>query len=61
MPGYDFDLVRGARYDIDLRQPVGSRIRNLAVRGRLLTAIVKLSDGATGRAFTRISSTWPWS
>jgi 2',3'-cyclic-nucleotide 2'-phosphodiesterase (5'-nucleotidase family) len=34
MPGYDFDLVRGARYDIDLRQPVGSRIRNLAVGGR---------------------------
>jgi 2',3'-cyclic-nucleotide 2'-phosphodiesterase (5'-nucleotidase family) len=34
MPGYDFDLVRGARYDIDLRQPVGSRIRNLAVQGR---------------------------
>ena len=34
MPGYDFDLVRGARYDIDLRQPIGSRIRNLAVGGR---------------------------
>jgi 2',3'-cyclic-nucleotide 2'-phosphodiesterase (5'-nucleotidase family) len=34
MPGYDFDLVRGARYDIDLRQPVGRRIRNLAVGGR---------------------------
>ena len=34
MPGYDFDLVRGARYDIDLRQPIGSRIRNLAVGDR---------------------------
>ncbi|HEU5040480.1 MAG TPA: bifunctional UDP-sugar hydrolase/5'-nucleotidase, partial [Gemmatimonadales bacterium] len=34
VPGYDFDLVRGARYDIDLRQPVGERIRNLAVRNR---------------------------
>ncbi|HEY7479490.1 MAG TPA: 5'-nucleotidase C-terminal domain-containing protein [Gemmatimonadales bacterium] len=34
MPGYDFDIVRGARYDIDLRQPVGSRIRNLSVAGR---------------------------
>jgi 2',3'-cyclic-nucleotide 2'-phosphodiesterase/3'-nucleotidase len=34
MAGYDFDLVRGARYDIDLRQPVGTRIRNLAVGGR---------------------------
>ncbi len=37
IPGYDFDLVRGARYDIDLRQPVGSRIRNLAVGGRQVT------------------------
>lgn len=34
VPGYDFDLVRGARYDIDLRRRVGDRIRNLAVRGR---------------------------
>jgi 2',3'-cyclic-nucleotide 2'-phosphodiesterase (5'-nucleotidase family) len=34
MAGYDFDIVRGARYDIDLRQPVGSRIRNLSVAGR---------------------------
>ncbi|HUF34528.1 MAG TPA: 5'-nucleotidase C-terminal domain-containing protein, partial [Gemmatimonadales bacterium] len=34
VPGYDFDLVRGARYDIDLRRPVGDRIRSLAVRGR---------------------------
>jgi 2',3'-cyclic-nucleotide 2'-phosphodiesterase/3'-nucleotidase len=34
MAGYDFDVVRGASYDIDLRQPVGSRIRNLAVLRR---------------------------
>ena len=34
MAGYDFDIVRGASYDIDLRQPVGSRIRNLAVLRR---------------------------
>ena len=34
VPGYDFDLVRGARYDIDLLQPVGGRIRNLSVRNR---------------------------
>ena len=34
MPGYDFDVVRGARYEIDLRHPVGSRIRSLAVGGR---------------------------
>ncbi len=34
MAGYDFDIVRGARYEVDLRQPVGSRIRNLSVGGR---------------------------
>ncbi len=33
-PGYNYDMVAGATYDIDLRLPVGSRIRNLAVRGR---------------------------
>jgi 2',3'-cyclic-nucleotide 2'-phosphodiesterase (5'-nucleotidase family) len=34
--GYNYDIVAGARYDIDLRRPVGDRIRNLAVRGRLV-------------------------
>jgi 2',3'-cyclic-nucleotide 2'-phosphodiesterase / 3'-nucleotidase / 5'-nucleotidase len=34
VPGYNYDMIGGARYDIDLRQPVGDRIRNLAVRGR---------------------------
>jgi 2',3'-cyclic-nucleotide 2'-phosphodiesterase/3'-nucleotidase len=38
IPGYDFDVVRGARYEIDLRQPVGARIRNLSVGGRPVTA-----------------------
>jgi 2',3'-cyclic-nucleotide 2'-phosphodiesterase / 3'-nucleotidase / 5'-nucleotidase len=33
MPGYDYDVIAGARYEIDLRQPVGDRIRNLSVRG----------------------------
>jgi 2',3'-cyclic-nucleotide 2'-phosphodiesterase (5'-nucleotidase family) len=37
MPGYDFDVVRGARYDVDLRQPVGRRIRNLSVGRRPVT------------------------
>ncbi len=32
--GYNFDLVRGARYDFDLRGAVGDRVRNLTVRGR---------------------------
>ncbi|MGE5230827.1 MAG: 5'-nucleotidase C-terminal domain-containing protein, partial [Deltaproteobacteria bacterium] len=34
VPGLDYDMVSGASYDIDLRLPPGSRIRNLAVRGR---------------------------
>jgi 2',3'-cyclic-nucleotide 2'-phosphodiesterase (5'-nucleotidase family) len=34
MPGYNYDIVAGARYDIDLRRPEGDRIRNLEVRGR---------------------------
>ena len=34
VPGYDYDLVRGARYDIDLRNPPGDRIRGLSVGGR---------------------------
>ena len=34
VPGYDYDMVGGARYDIDLRRRVGERIRNLTVRGR---------------------------
>jgi 2',3'-cyclic-nucleotide 2'-phosphodiesterase/3'-nucleotidase/5'-nucleotidase len=34
VPGYNYDVIGGARYDIDLREPVGDRIRNLTVRGR---------------------------
>ena len=34
VPGYNYDVIAGARYEIDLRRPVGDRIRNLAVRGR---------------------------
>jgi 2',3'-cyclic-nucleotide 2'-phosphodiesterase / 3'-nucleotidase / 5'-nucleotidase len=36
VPGYNFDIVSGASYAIDLRQPVGERIQQLAVRGRLV-------------------------
>jgi 2',3'-cyclic-nucleotide 2'-phosphodiesterase (5'-nucleotidase family) len=36
MAGYDFDVVRGARYDVDLRRPLGSRIQNLSVGGRMV-------------------------
>ncbi len=31
--GYNFDMVSGVTYEIDLSQPVGSRIRNLRYKG----------------------------
>jgi len=34
VPGYNYDVVAGATYDIDLRRPVGDRIQRLSVRGR---------------------------
>ena len=34
VPGYDFDVVSGATYTLDLRRPVGQRVQNLAVRAR---------------------------
>jgi 2',3'-cyclic-nucleotide 2'-phosphodiesterase (5'-nucleotidase family) len=34
VPGYNFDIVGGAEYAMDLRLPVGSRIRGLSVGGR---------------------------
>jgi 2',3'-cyclic-nucleotide 2'-phosphodiesterase/3'-nucleotidase/5'-nucleotidase len=36
VPGYNYDVVAGASYDIDLRRPLGDRIQRLAVRGRLV-------------------------
>jgi 2',3'-cyclic-nucleotide 2'-phosphodiesterase (5'-nucleotidase family) len=33
IPGNSFDIVSGVAYDIDLSQPVGSRIRNLRYKG----------------------------
>jgi 2',3'-cyclic-nucleotide 2'-phosphodiesterase / 3'-nucleotidase / 5'-nucleotidase len=37
VPGYDYDVIAGARYDIDLRRAPGDRIRNLSVRRRPVT------------------------
>lgn len=34
IPGYNYDIVSGAEYAIDLRLPPGDRIRGLSVRGR---------------------------
>jgi 2',3'-cyclic-nucleotide 2'-phosphodiesterase/3'-nucleotidase/5'-nucleotidase len=37
VPGYNYDVILGARYDIDLRRLAGDRIRNLTVRRRPVT------------------------
>jgi 2',3'-cyclic-nucleotide 2'-phosphodiesterase/3'-nucleotidase len=37
VPGYNFDVVAGASYTIDLSKPVGSRVERLAVKGRPVT------------------------
>lgn len=34
IPGYNFDIVTGADYDLDLSRPVGQRITKLEVKGR---------------------------
>jgi 2',3'-cyclic-nucleotide 2'-phosphodiesterase (5'-nucleotidase family) len=61
IPGADFEVVRGARYDIDLRRPVGDRIRELSVRGRpvapgdsfTLALTTRRQAGAGGYAMLR--------
>lgn len=34
IPGYNFDIVAGADYQLNLARPFGSRVTNLTVRGR---------------------------
>ncbi len=34
VPGYNFDIVSGADYELDLQRPLGQRVVRLAVRGR---------------------------
>jgi len=38
IPGYNFDIIGGAEYVIDLSRPVGDRITTLTVRGRAVAA-----------------------
>ena len=33
VPGFNFDTAQGVEYEIDLRQPVGSRVTSLRYRG----------------------------
>lgn len=40
--GFNFDMAAGVEYEIDIRQPVGSRIRNLRYKGQPLADDQKL-------------------
>lgn len=56
IPGYNFDIVSGLDYIIDLSQPPGSRIRQLVRNGRLVEArdtftLALNSYRATGSGF----------
>jgi 2',3'-cyclic-nucleotide 2'-phosphodiesterase/3'-nucleotidase len=37
IPGYNYDILAGADYTLDLRRPPGSRVTDLAVRGKPVT------------------------
>lgn len=37
VPGYNFDIVAGADYTMDITRPIGSRITSLVVKGRPVT------------------------
>ncbi len=37
IPGYNFDMISGADYTIDLTKPIGSRVTGLGVKGRVVT------------------------
>jgi 2',3'-cyclic-nucleotide 2'-phosphodiesterase (5'-nucleotidase family) len=39
IPGYNYDMLAGVDYSIDLRRPAGSRVTTLLVRGRPVTDI----------------------
>jgi 2',3'-cyclic-nucleotide 2'-phosphodiesterase (5'-nucleotidase family) len=39
VPGYNYDMLAGVDYSIDLRRPTGSRVTGLWVRGRPVTDI----------------------
>jgi len=38
IPGYNYDIVGGADYTVDLTRPIGSRITSLTVKGRPVAA-----------------------
>ena len=36
VPGYNYDVVSGVQYNVDLARPAGQRVRGLSYRGRLV-------------------------
>jgi 2',3'-cyclic-nucleotide 2'-phosphodiesterase (5'-nucleotidase family) len=42
IPGYNFDIAEGVGYEIDLRSPIGQRIKNLTFKGQPLLPDQKL-------------------
>jgi 2',3'-cyclic-nucleotide 2'-phosphodiesterase/3'-nucleotidase len=61
VPGYNFDMVSGADYELDLAQPLGQRVVALTVRGRPVAATdsftlaVNNYRAAGGGGFTMIA------
>ena len=43
IPGYNYDMLAGADYSIDLRRPAGSRVTGLSIRGRPVTDLDTLT------------------
>ena len=52
LPGYNADSAEGVSYTIDLSQPVGSRIRDLAFRGAPLDPAQKLRVAINNYRYT---------
>ena len=61
VPGYNFDVVSGVVYNIDLSRPVGQRIRGLAYEGKIVqptdsfTMAVNSYRQAGGGGYTMLS------
>ena len=43
IPGYNYDIIAGANYTVDLTQPIGARIASLTVKGRPVAATDSLT------------------
>ncbi|HTS11986.1 MAG TPA: 5'-nucleotidase C-terminal domain-containing protein [Candidatus Limnocylindrales bacterium] len=52
LPGYNADCAEGVSYEIDLTQPVGQRIRNLAFHGKPLDPAQKLRVAINNYRYT---------